>query len=297
MTHSEALALFDQMTEFRNLQKGTRSAYHAWIVRFLNHASPSDVCLLTPFAARDYLIWLKKNSSYAPSTIDGAVFAIRFFYESVLGLSIPSKLMPKALHRNPAPTPGFTHSQINILIDSCTNPLLKAAILLGYDCGLRVSEVVSLRFSDFNKKDALITIHNSKRNKTRSVHYSKMTQEALNDYYKYAFYNHPVTPKPDEFVFQGKKPGRHLSSDSLSQSFKKYIQAFDFYLPSHRFHSLRVSFATHMAKDNCSLFALKEAMGHSSIASTARYIRLDEKDLADFGSPCESWKGKNNGRK
>ena len=32
MTYSEALALFDQMTEYRNLQKGTRSAYHSWIV-------------------------------------------------------------------------------------------------------------------------------------------------------------------------------------------------------------------------------------------------------------------------
>lgn len=296
MNQTEAVDLFDKITKFRRLTEGTRSNYRSWVVRFLEHTNIPEVESLNPFHARDFLIWLKENSNCSDSTIDVAIFSIRFFYECVLGQTIPRMLMPKSLHRNPTPTPGFTHSQIRILIESCTDPLLKAALLLGYDCGLRISEVTSLRFGDFNKIDALITI-TSKRHKTRTVHYSRETQAALNAYYEYAFYNHKGAPNPDEYVFQGKKPGSPLLPSSLAKKYKKYIQAFEFYLPEHRFHSLRVSFATHMAKDNCSLFALKNAMGHSSIASTARYIRLDDKDLADLGSPCENWKGKNDGRK
>ena len=294
LTQSQALELFDQMTKLRNLKEETRSNYHSWVVRFLNHTNCQNVFDLDPFVARDYIVWLNQNSSYAPSTINVAIFAIRFFYESVLGQSLPARLLPKALHRNPEPTPGFTHSQIESLVYSCTDPLLKAAIILGYDCGLRVSEVARLRFSDFNKTDSLITVSDSKRHKSRQVHYSQTTRQALKDYYKFAFHCSFDQLNPDDYIFQGKKPGHPLNSDSLSQKFKKYIQAFKFYLPKHRFHSLRVAFATHMAKDNCSLFALKEAMGHSSIASTARYIRLDEEDLAGLGSPCEDWEDDNN---
>ena len=69
LTQSQALELFDQMTELRNLKKETRTNYHSWVVRFLNHTNCQNAFDLDPFVARDYLIWLNQNSSYAPSTI------------------------------------------------------------------------------------------------------------------------------------------------------------------------------------------------------------------------------------
>lgn len=51
-----------------------------------------------------------------------------------------------------------------------------------------------------------------------------------------------------------------------------------------------------MVKMNCSLFILKAVLGHSSIASTAKYVHIKESDLIQLGSPCDSWEGEKHGK-
>ncbi len=52
-------------------------------------------------------------------------------------------------------------------------------------------------------------------------------------------------------------------------------------------HSLRHSFATHTLESGADLFAIQQLLGHSSVTSTVRYLRMTDKTLQQIQSPIE----------
>lgn len=167
----------------------------------------------------------------------------------------------------------FTPKEARILFENCEDPRLKAAIGLAFGCGLRACEVVNLRFKDVNKFSMILTIYDSKGQKGRMMKYRKTLATAMNSYTCWARLHRR---KSDDFIFPSKKPGHHLSSQTLASDFKEYIQAFEFTLPEHSFHALRHSFATRLANDGVPLPVIQYLMGHKSAATTAGYIHLTE---------------------
>ena len=52
-------------------------------------------------------------------------------------------------------------------------------------------------------------------------------------------------------------------------------------------HSLRHSFATHALESGADLFAIQQLLGHSSVTSTVRYLRMTDKTRQQIQSPVE----------
>ena len=52
-------------------------------------------------------------------------------------------------------------------------------------------------------------------------------------------------------------------------------------------HSMRHAFATHALESGADLFIIKQLLGHSSISSTVRYLRMTDKTLQQIQSPVE----------
>ena len=164
----------------------------------------------------------------------------------------------------------FTIDQINQLLN--TNDIrMYTFILLGFDCGLRVSEVVKLRISDIDSKNMLLHIRNSKRNKSRVVTLSNTCLHALRKYYL-------TYDRPDDYLFPGiKRP--HMHPSTLNNMFTQYLKQFDFYTKDIHYHSLRHTFATMTLETGENIFLLKKLLGHSSLSSTSRYIKYDRHDI------------------
>jgi len=52
-------------------------------------------------------------------------------------------------------------------------------------------------------------------------------------------------------------------------------------------HALRHAFATHALEDGENLYTIKQLLGHASITSTVRYLRMTEKTLQSIQSPLD----------
>lgn len=140
----------------------------------------------------------------------------------------------------------------------------KLIIELFYNTGFRVSELVSLKVSQVDFSNHYIKVL-GKGNKERII---PVQQELLNHLKNY------IKNKPDEIqnidlVFTSEK-GKKLYAKQVYNIVKKYLSLVTT-VKKKSPHILRHSFATHLTNNGADLNAVKELLGHSSLAATQVY--------------------------
>ena len=136
-----------------------------------------------------------------------------------------------------------------------------------YSCGLRRSEVVSLKVENIDSDRMLIHIINSKYGKNRYVLLSESLLVQLRLYW-----HHSTTDKTHWF-FPSKDPQKKIPLYHPNLIFKTTLKKTNIN-KKVSCHSLRHSWATHMLEDGLNLRYLQILLGHSSINSTAIYTQL-----------------------
>lgn len=283
MNRQETLTRFEKSLNIRRLADRTKKIYIQWINIFFDYIGFEDSNFITLFQGQDFLEYLIETKNYAPRTHNQAVYALHQLYEGVLGMNITKRSLP-ILRVPQTNKPFFTTEQACELIEKCPDPRLRAAIVLGCGCGLRISEITKLKYKDIYRNGKYLTIHESKGKKTRFVHYNATVARYVNQYCEQipAFKR-----KPDDYVFPSKNPDVHLGNTVLTQQFSEYIRAFPFSLPNHTFHSLRHTYATSLAMKNVPLPEIQKAMGHTLAATTATYIHCPEQQNFELPDPLE----------
>lgn len=270
MDKNEALQKFQDKMNDRNLSSGTVVTYTNYIKQYIDFSRVKDVNELTLQIAQDYVHELRKNE-LAVQTINATISTIRYFSEIVLDQTYSLRQLPR-LKQSQFDPYLFSTDQIQEMLDNTTDPRLRAFILLGFDCGLRVMDVAQLQIQDIDSEKMIIRIHNSKRRKCRIVKMSSLLLQTLRDYCKVHQPHHIENNK--HLFYSARNADGHLSKATISAYFHKYIKNFDWYDPQMHFHCLRHTFATNMLEQGCDIFTLKNLLGHSSISSTACYIHL-----------------------
>ena len=272
MNKDEALNKFTYMMEYRNLSSNTIHMYQWYLSQMFDFYHLEDVSILNVSMAQNYVVHMKKT--YAPTSLNAIISAIRYFFDVVLETPLSRRQFPNILY-DPVEINVFTDEQIHLLLD--TNDVrLRVFLLLGLDAGFRVGEVARLRVKDIDSNNMLLSIHKSKRGKSRKVPLSNALLNALRKYW--------IVYRPDKngYLFpsvrlNSKTP--YINQNYINNIFKEHIKQFDFYIPSMRFHNLRDTYATLMLKNGCNIFSLKKLLGHSSFSATSRYIKYDISDL------------------
>lgn len=288
MNKTETFERFEKYLRLRKFSESTKKIYRKWAHRFWEYSEVKDSSEITTYMAQDYLDYLLSEYSYAARTYNQAVYALRALLEGTLMIGVTPKQLPKQKVPE-TPVEFFTGRQVRDLIDKCENQTLKAAIALGYACGLRVSEIVHLKFGAIHKGSQDIIIYNSKGDKTRVVGYSDSLAKRLNDYVFWLRDTYPNIGEAEHYLFPGVCPEKDcdkqknleyfLPSSALSKQFSEHIQGFDFVLPFHTFHSLRHAYATELSMRGVPLPAIQKSMGHTSAATTANYIHTPNDDM------------------
>ncbi|OAD46145.1 site-specific tyrosine recombinase XerD [Polaribacter atrinae] len=147
-----------------------------------------------------------------------------------------------------------------------------------YSCGLRVSELITLKISDLFFEEGFVRVI-GKGNKQRFVPIHYAAQKYISSYIK-DIRTH-ITPQKgfEDTVFlnrRGKGLTRQmifiiLKNLSLEIDLKKKISP----------HTLRHSFATHLLKNGADLRAIQQMLGHESITTTEVYVHLDKSYLKE----------------
>lgn len=146
----------------------------------------------------------------------------------------------------------------------------RAILEVLYGCGLRVSELSSLKMSKVFLDDGFVNVI-GKGNKQRLVPLGEMAADAIRAYI-------PVRPKPaaaayEDYLFLNRF-GKPLSRVSIFNMVKTQAMAAGVNKEISP-HTFRHSFATHLIENGADLRIVQEMLGHESILTTEIYTHID----------------------
>lgn len=154
----------------------------------------------------------------------------------------------------------------------------KAILETLYSCGLRVSELVSLRFEDCFFDEGFIRVI-GKGNKERLVPVSPSVVEEVTFYAKNDRENVPVKKGSEAIVFLNRR-GAQLTRIMIYTIITRLAEAAGIKKKISP-HTFRHSFATHLIEGGANLRAVQDMLGHESITTTEIYTHLDQRFLRD----------------
>lgn len=152
----------------------------------------------------------------------------------------------------------------------------RAMLELLYSCGLRVSELVTLKLSDLYFEEGFIKV-TGKGSKQRFVPIGTFTQKYINIYKDEVRVFQPVQKGSEDTLFLNRR-GRGLTRAmvfTIIKDLAKKINLSKNISP----HTFRHSFATHLLENGADLRSIQMMLGHESITTTEIYMHLDRRFL------------------
>ena len=273
-------SLRQRMTEdmqVRNLSPRTQSSYVQQVSMFARHFHRSPA-VLGPEDIRDYQIYLMNQKRLDPSSVKVAVSAIRFLYRVTLRRQwdfdevVPSPKKPRTL-------PIILSPEEVVHFLGCVASVKHRTILTTcYAAGLRVSEAVHLMPSAIDRKRMVIRIEQGKGRKDRYVMLSPKLLQVLIDYW------HAL--RPSGCLFPGDIPGQPITRFAVEAACQASHARSGLAKPVTP-HSLRHAFAVHLLEAGTDLRTIQLLMGHSSLNTTARYLRIATSKVCSTTSPLD----------
>jgi integrase/recombinase XerD len=154
----------------------------------------------------------------------------------------------------------------------------KTMLELLYGCGLRVTELTTLKISNLYLEDDFIKIF-GKGSKERLVPIGEQAKKLLNIWLKEVRVHLEIKKGQEDFVFLSKR-GAQLSRVMVFMIIKGLAEKIGL-KKSISPHTFRHSFATHLIEGGADLRAIQEMLGHESITTTEIYTHLDRDYLRE----------------
>ena len=152
----------------------------------------------------------------------------------------------------------------------------RAIIETMYSCGLRVSELCSLRLSDLYLDDEFVRVL-GKGGKQRLVPVSSRAIAELQAYMaERASMN--IAPGCEDYIFLSYRRGKPLSRITVFHIVKELVATIGINKNVSP-HTFRHSFATHLLEGGANLRAIQSMLGHESISTTEIYTHIDRTRL------------------
>jgi integrase/recombinase XerD len=154
----------------------------------------------------------------------------------------------------------------------------KAMLETLYCCGLRVTELVTLKISDIIFEEEFVRV-TGKGDKQRLVPLGQSAKKYITIYLEEIRPHIPVQKEMEDIVFLNRR-GHSMSREMvfiIIQQLKKKAGLSKHISP----HTFRHSFATHLVEGGADLRAVQEMLGHSSITTTEIYTHIDREYLRD----------------
>ena len=142
-----------------------------------------------------------------------------------------------------------------------------------YGCGLRVSELVTLRLSNLFFDDGFVKVV-GKGNKERLIPIGSTAMKMVNLYVNGKRKELKIKKGEEDYVFLNRR-GAHLTREMVFMLVKKWVKDAGIEKTVSP-HTFRHSFATHLIEGGADLRAVQEMLGHESITTTEIYTHLDQ---------------------
>jgi integrase len=193
----------------------------------------------------------------------------------------PAIYLPKR-RATPRQAKPFTGEELQALLNvvpaSPAQYRDRAMVYVMADAGLRASELLNLKISDW--KDQILRISKGKGSKPRQVSVGMVTRQILDEYFR------NYRESGSEYLFVT-KVGMPLNIHSLNKRIQSYQKKAGIaHASPHRF---RATFATNFAKtSNGNLFQLQALLGHATLDMSRKYVQLAAADEAQIANAQQS---------
>jgi site-specific recombinase XerD len=264
--------------QIRNLAPRTQTTYVEQVDRFARHFRKSPERLGPP-EIRAWQIYLAQDKRLAASSISVAVAALRFLYtvtlrqEWTIKDDIPTCRQPHTLPEVLSP------KEVATFLDAVKTLKQRVILTVCYAAGLRVSEAVRLKPTAIDSRRMVIRVEAGKGRKDRYVMLSPRLLDILRDYWN--------RTHPGEWLFPGDLPGEPITRFAVENACRQAREQSGIRRPVTP-HSLRHAFAVHLLEAGTDLRTIQLLLGHSNLATTAKYLRVATNKVCATASPLDA---------
>jgi len=263
--------------QIRNFSANTQESYLLQVSLYSRHfrRSPEG---LGPRDIRDYQVYLTNEKKLAPGSISIATAALRFLY--MVTMKRPWDVaevlpMPKAQQTLPV---ILSPEEVRQFLSCVPRRKGRTILTVCYAAGLRVSEAIALKPNDIDSQRMMIRVEQGKGQKDRYVMLSEQLLKILREWYRFA--------RPTAWMFPGVIPGSHITRAGVADACELGLKRSGLTKPVSP-HSLRHAFAVHLLEYGTDLRTIQLLMGHRSLSTTARYLRLSINKVCATRSPLD----------
>jgi integrase/recombinase XerD len=207
----------------------------------------------------------------ASSTVALARSAVLFYQNQVLDQDIADVQTPKVESSLPVVlTPG----EVKSIIQEPSHTKSKAMIMMLYSTGMRVSELVSLKWEDLEPERGVAWVREGKGDKDRMITLSDTIIDVLDE-----------INNSSEYVFSGRNG--EMTTRNVQRVVKRAAEqaGVDKKVTPH---TLRHSYATHLLEDGNDLRLIQELLGHSNLQTTEIYTHVSSDAKQDLDNPLDN---------
>lgn len=243
------------------------------INNYLHHINKFIASKKTP---RDYLLLLIEKGK-SDETIRSVGFAIKFYLNIMKKDSIELQEildnLPNVKREKKLPI-VLSKEEIESLIKVTINVNHRLIIQIGYSAGLRISEIINLKWQDIDFNRNTIHLKRAKGKKDRIVMLSQKVKEELQK-----------LNQKSTYVFITNRDGKYtqrtiqkiIETAAKKAGIKKKITP----------HTLRHSFATHLLENGTDIRYIRDLLGHANISTTLIYTKVSNKEISKIKSPLD----------
>lgn len=262
--------------QLRNLAPQTQRTYlhHVAGLAQFYQTSPEHLNLED---IRQYQVYLANECRYSAESVNQFLSAVKFLYGITLEAPFDTACLLRARIPKNAPI-ILSQQEVALFFDHVPSIRYRAALMVAYGAGLRVSEVVALKVSDIDSQRMLLRVEKGKGQRDRYAMLSPRLLQVLRAWYRAA--------RPVEWLFPGWRVNAHLTPASLQQAchdaarqagLRKRITV----------HTLRHSFATHLLENGTDIRVIQVLLGHQCIDTTAHYTQVSTRVIGGTESPLD----------
>lgn len=253
--------------------EATKENYKSQVWRFLNHFKDEiEPKAITNEKIKDWLLEAKTINSRKHR-----LCAINSFYKITVGM--PSKIQkipyPKSEKKLPI---VLSQDEVQKMFDVCENLKHKVILTLLYSCGLRVSELINLQWSNIDRSRMIINILNGKGKKDRQVMLPKVVIPLLEKYW------HQYKTKT--YILGGQFSDKY-SAKSVSEVLKQLAKKAKINKRVWT-HQMRHNCFTHMVEAGIDINLIQKLAGHNNVKTTMMYVQISDSIINKINSPINN---------
>lgn len=252
---------FREILKFMNYENRTIDQYVNNVNRFLISAGQNQGLNIN--AIRDYIDEMSISRNYSRSYQNQLINSIKAYYRYIHGVKLGPIEVPRPRRNRSLPT-ILTKQEVAKIMQVISNIKHSALISTVYMTGITVSETISLIPEDIDKEKMRVFIRGRKGNAPRTVPVPPELLQKI-ELYQNCFH-------PQNYLFEGYH-GTQYSERSIQKVLKKYVQKAGI-TKKTTVHTLRHSYACHLAAEGIDIGVLQQFLGHSSRRSTEIYCKL-----------------------